>query len=144
LGVDNPHRRIRITHVVEFLAEALSYFKDPPSGDLSEVEHAHNTYLGWIHKKPGGSGPRSLGQAWLWYPGNREAKSANQAQWIEALASAYSTAHALQNIIEQPQSVRDAASGGGWVHEVIQLLDQKGGDLKAVTFMINRSRETSI
>jgi hypothetical protein len=144
MGLDNPHRRIRISHVVGFLAEALNYFKDPPSGDLSEVEDAHDTYLGWIQRKPGGSGPRSLGQGWLWYPGNRDAKSPNQTQWIEAVGAAYSNAEALQNIVDQPQSVRVAAAEGGWVQEVVQLLDQKGGDLKALAFMINRSQVTSI
>jgi hypothetical protein len=125
MGLDNPHRRIRITHVVDFLADALRYFKDPPSRDLSEVAHADNTYLGLIQRKPGGSGPRSLGQGWLWYPGNRD-KSPNQTQWIEAVGAAYSNAEALQNIVHQPQSVRVAAAEGGWVQEVVQLLESEG------------------
>jgi hypothetical protein len=123
---------LKISQVADFLADAMKHFKRHRDEMKTEL-YKDGPYAAMIER-----GPKALGRCQISNPGDPQGNLLTANQWTEAVIHAYSTS----NTIEQMQQSIDAfyaqAKPGDSVHEILELIGQRGGDLRALALMVKR------
>jgi hypothetical protein len=137
LTVWNTSRRMTITAVADFLAEAMRHFKHHRD-DLKADLYTEGAYRRTVTDRR-----KVLGTMQLSYSAGQGERFLTAALWTEAVIDAYTNANQVEQMIEELPAYRKAAEkDGGWLDEVVGLLEKPGGDLQAMEVMMKKDRKT--
>jgi hypothetical protein len=135
LTIENPSKAA-LRSVADFLAQAMAHFKE--HRDVQKTaEYSDGPYSGPLIKRR-----RWVGSCTLSHPGDERGTFLTAASWTDAVIKAYVNADTLQQMIANlPAYEKAAAQEGGWVRDVLALLDRPNGQLQALAAMILRDNQ---
>ena len=134
LTIENPSKAT-LPGVTDFLAQAMAHFKE--HRDVRKTaDYADGPYSGPIVKRR-----RKVGNCTLSHPGDERGTFLTAALWTDALVKAYVNSDTLQQMIGELPVYQKAAQQGGWVSDVLALLDGPNGQFQALARMIRRDSQ---
>lgn len=123
---------VGVSDIAEGLAEMLRHFKQ--QRDVRRVE----TYPQSFYFLSIVDGKKTLGGIQLT---SRDITRLATDLWVDVISAAYATASTVEQMSEKPEVWNDAAAqDGGALNEVLCLLQESNGQLRAVEEMFRRKR----
>jgi len=134
LTVETPSKAT-LRDVAQFLAQAMAHFKE--HRDVRKTgAYSDGPYSGPIVKRR-----RQVASCTLSHPGDENGTYLTAASWADAVVKAYVNADTLQQMMGALPVYEKAAQEGGWLSDVLAMLNMPNGELHALARMIRRDSQ---